>query len=47
MDVEIYKESPNFTEKILNKYTVFKLKGIAKRFGLINKILDKQKDTFK
>lgn len=50
---EIYKESPNFTEESLNKYTVFELKGIAKRFGLkvspkikdklINKILDKQR----
>ena len=57
MDVEIYKESPKFTEEILNKYTVFELKGIAKRFSLnfsprlkdllINKILDKQKDMFK
>lgn len=51
---EIYKESPNFTEESLNKYTVFELKGITKRFGLkvspkvkdslIDKILKTQKD---
>lgn len=54
---EIYKESPNFTQESLNIYTVFELKGIAKRFGLkvspkvkyalINKILAKQRDMFK
>jgi hypothetical protein len=53
---EIYKESPNFTEETLNKYTIFELKGIAKKFGLkvspklkeplIHKILDKQKNMF-
>jgi hypothetical protein len=57
MDVEIYKESPNFTEEILNKYTIFELKEISKRFSLkvspklkdplINKIMDKQKEMFK
>jgi hypothetical protein len=56
-EFEIYKESPNFTQEILNNYTIFELKGVAKRFGLkvspklkdplINKILGKQKDMFK
>ena len=53
---EIYKESPNFTEEILSKYTVLELKAIAKRFNLkvspriketlINKILETQKNMF-
>lgn len=53
---EIYKESPNFTEEILNNHTVFDLKAIAKRFdlkvsprikeSLINKILETQKNVF-
>jgi hypothetical protein len=57
MEIEIYKESPKFTEEMLNKYTIFELKGIAKRFGLkvsprlkdplVVKILDTQKDMFK
>jgi hypothetical protein len=57
MEIEIYKESPKFTEDMLNKYTIFELKGIAKRFGLkfsprlkeplVAKILEKQKDMFK
>jgi hypothetical protein len=56
-EFEIYKESPNFTQEILNNYTIFELKGFAKRLGLkvspklkdplINKILDKQNDMFK
>ena len=55
-EFDIYKECPNFTEEILNKYTIFELKGISKMFGLkvspklkgplINKILDKQKHMF-
>jgi hypothetical protein len=53
---EIYKDSPNFTEEILNNNTVFDLKSIAKRFdlkvsprikeSLINKILETQKNMF-
>lgn len=52
-EFEIYKESPNFRQEMLNNYTIFELKGFAKRFGLKvspklkNKILDKQKDMFK
>jgi len=40
---EIYKESPNFTEESLSKYTIFELKGIAKRFCL--KVSPKVKDA--
>lgn len=53
---EIYKDSPKFTEEILNNYTVFDLKAITKRFdlkvsprikeSLINKILETQKNMF-
>lgn len=57
IEMEIYKESPKFTEEMLNKYTIFELKVIAKGFGLkfsprlkeplISKILATQKDMFK
>jgi hypothetical protein len=49
----LYNENPKFTESVLGVFTVFQLKGIAKKFGLktspklksklIEKILDTQK----
>jgi hypothetical protein len=57
IEFDIYKQSPQFTEEVLNTLKIFDLKCIAKRFSLkvspkikdplINKILNQQKDMFK
>ncbi len=53
---EVYTDSPEFIYEMLKNYTVFELKEIAKKFGLlssprkkealISKILDKQNNIF-